>query len=183
VKPYVRGNNFAIRATSYAKSGGMGQPLSTEGYPLPGEDVELEHSILKIGGNFAGVLETVYPSPRRYIDNMTNLDKFTGRVHMGNSVSEVRREKVLLEKFKQIPSEVSKKYCNMIIQKLFESLVKVYLDEIYESTDFKRNIIGILAPFSAEEISEDFKNDNLQVVWDKYKKIFLSNCKERIKTF
>lgn len=178
VKPYVRGANYAITTEMFKKVGSIKQPLTKEGNPAPGEDGLLELDVYRNNGTVSGCLSTVTPHPRRYISNLLNISNFSGRIHEGGIVTQIRDEENLEDTLKNIPSEVIDKFVDKIfINLFFANVVSIYEDPLYKAR-FWENSLKMLKPFNALEIEEDIeKIKDLNVLWSKYGDTFLNNIK------
>ena len=179
VKPYCRGANFAITTTMFEKIGGIKQPLNSDGTPAVGEDGRLEIDVLEAGGVMVGCLATVCPHPRRYISNLQKLSEFSGRVHIGGSVSQVRNEDELVKTLASIPNELIDEWSRKIVGVLFIDMINLAKNPVFKAK-YLGNIVSILAPFTESEISKDVLNLTEEALWLKYKEAFLTNVTKLI---
>lgn len=181
-KPYLRGANYALTTELFLKIGGIKQPLTKQGSPAPGEDGLIEIEALQLGIQNQGCLSTVFPHPRRYIDNVLKISSFTGSVHEGGIVTEIRNEKVLEKKINSIPIDTLMVYVN----KINDSLFKEFVYNIYKDKTLKKlyweNSQKTLYPYSTIEIENDFQRSDFESLLKKYKNQFLKNIEHFIQS-
>ncbi len=173
-RPRVRGLNFAIKSEVYMRVGGVVQPYTDDGKIKTGEEGSLIQGVENSGGKIGHISSVVKGDPRRLILNIkegknaglslfNNSEMTNARSGEGNNLDGVTSEDVDLFIERRLKGIFRKDlvflYKNEVRRGLYWNRVKVFLGT--RSVEFANDM--------------DCGVEDLDVLWEKYRKDFISN--------
>ena len=182
IKPLVRGYNFAIRASTFEKIGGIPQPVNPDGTQAPGEDNELEQKVLQIGEKIGRSLSVDYTHPRRYIHSLLNLQHYSGNPYFNNRVYPVRNEEHLVKLLDQVKQSTISEYASKAMTHLFlQFSINVFNDKVLRD-EYWTKIVPLFEPLLREKIEFDFATLDQATLISNYKDLFFRNVEKSLTT-